>query len=224
MSDALKAMLIGLPLLIAVLVALAAAPATLEQSRVVSTFLQECVGGEAADNPLGPDGADLSRQELFPSVEQAEAFLCVDIPQFPPADGWAVRQVNALRSHSLNAFDGGDWTAGAQAFKYTETYYGNETLQSFVTLIVYPDDLPERSGIGIVCGPPLASDAGVAEEVEVSVQGFETTFWVVEEPSQGEPSASLCWERGDLSFFAGISFRTGLDVQSDVLPLLDSLE
>ena len=227
MFDALKVCLIALALLLATIVALLAEPdedSADEEGGTMRSFSVDCVGGEAAQNPVGSDGTPGPRQEFLETIAEAEAFLCVDLPELTADGVWRPRETNAQRSHPLSVFEPGAWTAAENAYKYAEIYYGNESEETFMTLIVHPVDLDERQGIAVACGPPLPPAAGEPEEVGVTVQGVQTTLWTVQEPSNGPPTASVCWERDGLSYFAGVSFRPGFDVEDEILPLLDAIQ
>jgi hypothetical protein len=224
MLDALKVGLLAPVLLLAFFVALIAEPDDADERVSLASFALECATGEAAENPLGPDGAELARQEFLDTIDEAEAFLCVDVPEIEQVGAWGVRQVNALRSAALSRFSPGEWTAGERAYKSTETYYGNDELLAFLTLAVYPGDLEDRIGVGLVCGPPTLPNGEGVEEFAVKLQGIETTLWIARDRERGQPLAAVCWARNDLTFYAGVSFQPGFDVQSEILPLLNSIE
>ena len=228
MVDAIKVVVLALFVLVIVLIALAVEPDRAAEgdnpaSVDSSTFSLECVTGERAANAIGTDGTDVPRQEVLETIAEAEAFLCVDLPQVTTLDGWQPRETNAIRSDALAVYEPGAWVAGENAYKYAEIYYGNESAQAFLSLIIHPNDLAERAGISVVCGPPPNRDAETREQ-DVKVQGIDATLWTTESPSQGQPSANVCWQEQGLSFFAGVSFQPGFDVQSEILPILNSIE
>ena len=58
-----------------------------------------CASGEAAQNPL-VNGRYETRTELYTEVEDAEAFICHDVPELT-AEGWALERIQAERSVPL---------------------------------------------------------------------------------------------------------------------------
>jgi DNA-binding CsgD family transcriptional regulator len=68
----------------------------------------QCVTGPRADNPTvqSPSGTTITMptNERFPTVEEAEAWICLDVPQADLLHGWRIMGVSAERSHSLSEF------------------------------------------------------------------------------------------------------------------------
>jgi hypothetical protein len=217
----IEALKVLLPAPLLILAAIAAH--LLEGDRQASINGVDCVTGDAAVNPKGVNGGDAPRQEFFDSVAEAEAFLCVDLPEIT-APGWRARDANALRSHSLDNFESGAFTFGERGFKYAELYYEDEGQRLLPTLIIQPHDLTQRSGIPISCFPPPETGLGPVEEIEVTIQGVETVFWLLTDPPRGMPSASVCWEQDGLTFFAGTFYAPGIDPVAELLPALQSIE
>ena len=185
----------------------------------------DCVTGDAAVNPTGVRGQENLRQEFLPTIEDAEAFLCVYLPRVQLPANWQPRRVvTAVRSNSVLAFGRGEWSAGEEAYKYIETYFYNFDRGISVTLMVYPSDLQQRWETGPVCGP-AATDLAAVEATEVVIQSSRSTLWA--EPSPGGWSttlSSVCWERANLTILALITSPPSVDVQSEVLPILGSIE
>jgi len=216
--DALKVLFVA-PLM--VLAALAAHLLGGDQEARVAGV--DCVTGEAAENPVGVSGQEVPRQEFFETVAEAEAFLCVDLPEIH-APGWRARGANALRSHSLDAFEPGTFVSGEKGFKYAEVYYEDQDQRLLPTMVMQPEDLPQRSGIFVSCFPPPESGLGPTEEVPVTIQDAETVFWLVTDPPRGMPSASVCWQHDGLIFSVGTNYLPGIDPVAELMPALESIE
>jgi hypothetical protein len=183
----------------------------------------DCLRGEAARNPTGPNGEDRRHQQFFDTVQEAEAFLCVDLPEVHQTNGWRVREVNAIRSNSLDAFDEGSYVGNARAYKYAEIYYGHDQLRSNMTFIVYPEDLSMRGGLSPGCAGPPSPAPGLVTQVDITVQGIPTTMQL-QEASRSPPRATVCWQDNGLSYFAGVNYQPGFDPIGEVLPLLESVQ
>jgi hypothetical protein len=65
-----------------------------------------CASGELATNPF-VNGRYEPRTELFGSVEEAEAFICHDVPEVQ-AEGWALERISAERTLPLEFLVEGD--------------------------------------------------------------------------------------------------------------------
>jgi hypothetical protein len=89
-----------------------------------------CATGEAADNEF-VNGAYVPRQETFDNVEDAEAFICHDVPELH-ADGWELETISAERSHALAQTVDGNGTA------IVTLAYRNETLARILVLAASP--------------------------------------------------------------------------------------
>lgn len=89
-----------------------------------------CATGEAADNEF-VNGAYVPRQETFDNVEDAEAFICHDVPEIHD-DEWELETISAERSHALAQTVDGNGTASV-----TLTYR-NEALDRTLTLEASP--------------------------------------------------------------------------------------
>lgn len=65
-----------------------------------------CASGDAAENAF-VNGRFQPRSELFTDVEDAEAFICHDVPELT-AEGWALERIAAERTVSLEFLVEGD--------------------------------------------------------------------------------------------------------------------
>ena len=68
-----------------------------------------CATGDIAENEF-VNGAYVPREETFDNVEDAEAFICHDVPELH-ADGWDLEIIEAERSHALAETVDGNGTA-----------------------------------------------------------------------------------------------------------------
>jgi DNA-binding CsgD family transcriptional regulator len=184
----------------------------------------DCVTGQAALNPPGARGEENLRQEYFTTIEEAESFLCVRLPRVQlPANWQSRRAVTTVRSNSIAEFESGAWSAGEDAYKYFETYFGAFDRSIYVTLMVYPSDLRDRWESGPGCGS-AATDTAVVEFSEVIIQASRSTLWVEPSPVGWPTKSFVCWERANLTFHAAMTSPPGVDVQSEIVPILESIE
>ncbi len=96
-----------------------------------------CATGDAADNEF-VNGAYVPRQETLDNVQDAEAFICHDVPELH-AEDWELETISAERSHALAQTVDGNGTASVILT------YRNESLDRTLTLEATPfrfDDGP----------------------------------------------------------------------------------
>jgi hypothetical protein len=100
-----------------------------------------CATGEAADNPF-VNGAYVPRQENFDNVEDAEAFICHDVPELH-AEGWELETISAERSHALAQTVDGNGTAVVHLSYQNDAL--NRTLQLDSSPFPFDDARPQPS-------------------------------------------------------------------------------
>ena len=100
-----------------------------------------CATGEAAENEF-IDGAYVPRQETFESVEDAEAFICHDVPILH-TEGWELETISAERSHELSQTVDGNGYAGV-TLTYENAALG-KTLVLDATPFQFREDIPQPS-------------------------------------------------------------------------------
>jgi DNA-binding CsgD family transcriptional regulator len=118
-----------------------------------------CVSGPPAENPTqqSPSGATLTMpaSEQFGTVEDAEAWICLDVPQAPVLPGWRIAGVAAHRSHSLSQFTQG------RGRRTLDISYVNEADSLRVDLTT----------------PGAGTIEGAGEESSIMVGGVEAKLW-----------------------------------------------
>jgi hypothetical protein len=187
--------LLTLPLVLAgVAAALLLAP---EGEKPIAGSQLECVQGEAAMNETQMDegGAEVTLPaiEAFSTVEEAEAFVCQELPQAQALDDWRIVSVIALRSHSLDEPEGQS---------IIEIEYYSERLNTLVWLRV-----PGRERV-----------TGAGEPLTVPVGEVTGRLWL---PGRG--LFIFQWTRGGFTYLAHGFLGSGAHVQRDVLPLLETV-
>lgn len=201
MKGALIVTLIVIPVtVIGIVVALLLAPDDDDDNDGAAAGNIDCVTGDEAQNPMraGPDGRELTlpATETFDAVEEAERFICLDVPQVQEVGAWYVDSVRAHRSHSLS--EDGQY----QGARWLDITYANDDLESWFSLTVP--------------GPQLSSPG---DEIPVTVQGDDTILWMSDE----RPTFAVRWEAEGVPRVAGGHYADGADVRTDVLPVLETV-
>jgi DNA-binding CsgD family transcriptional regulator len=185
-----------------------------------------CATGEAAKNPKAPDGSEMEAWQNFETVEEAERYLCVEIPRPRELGALKLAGVTAVRSHSLSKLKGGEWVAGDRGYKRVEIVYDHEHLNQGVAFAVYPPDLLERrpprsSPSYCRSHPPLEERVG--NLLEVTIQDG-----VVQLPLgysiEGTPVIIGCWERDGLGYFVAAEWTRNVDMVPELVSLLESIQ
>jgi hypothetical protein len=198
-----------------------------------------CVSGEDARNPIGANGEEVPVLGLpFDTLEEGEAFICLNVPQLPEVDGWFVSGVNAVRSNSLDRFDAGEFVTADSGYRFLGIGYLNPDLEGLITFdfTVYPKDYLSRLGFESLgtdstesCVrnrfPPIER-LRLLEETDLSIDNTQAIAQVYEDSEQGGPSRQLfvCWQKDDLVFSAYARYGPPLDYRRDVIPFLELVE
>jgi hypothetical protein len=198
-----------------------------------------CVTGEIARNRIAPNGQEAATNGVFETIEQGEAFICLDVPQLPEIDGWEVHNVNAERSHSLDHFKPGMFTTDDNGYRFLGIGYLNPRLDGLIMFdfTVYPADYLSHLSAGAigVIGPdescvmarlPLIGDFELLDETEATVNGAQAIIQVYLEPEGRGRSQDLfvCWQEGALIYSAYARYGEPLEYRRDILPILELVE
>jgi hypothetical protein len=177
-----------------------------------------CVTGEAARNPFDEKGAEKVAMQDFQSIEDAESYLCVELPRPRSLDGWEFVGVTAWRTNALDEFGRGEFASAAGSYKRTSLRYLNVSEPSFVLEL---DIYPRQSSYGMP-HEDFCTGEGATQEIEALVQGQRVTFY----RGTGIDMSYLvgCWQQGDLRYFADIEFRDEPNLPPDIIGLLESIE
>jgi hypothetical protein len=198
-------------LLLPVLLAGVAAAALLSPDRHSHV---RCASGELAQNPLDPSGREQPRHQDFDNVRDAETFLCLDLPELGPAAGWRVHNVNVIRSHGLHS-------GQTAQQRYASLEYVNEALATFIGLVPYQPGVIDFLGLEPPCDPPGPPSVDFTRS-DVTIRGQQTTLYLTANPNVQQRYA-VCFRLGEMLIFAGGSYRVGVDLATEVLPLLETM-
>jgi hypothetical protein len=188
----------------------------------------DCVKGAPAARPDRAAGELVAQQE-FATVAEAEAFICLDVPEVH-AEGWEVSGVNALRSDSIDAYEPGAYLSAEGQPRYLELAYANEELDEGRGWILNLRALPLGLADSISCEELHAlpngpfPDEGEAIATELTVGGAEATHWVWLAPEGVAPSMLTCWERDGLTFTALGAYVENIEVERELVPVFESIE
>ena len=195
MLDALKVLAVIAVFVLASVAALLAAPDN--DSNALA-----CVTGEDARNPTqtSPTGQVITMptNRTFDTIEEAERWICLDVPQAELLPDWEVATVAAQRSHSLEGFTGG------MGFRMMTIDYWNDSLGVRITV-----DTPW----------PSTDIVGAGSPEEIQVQGKAGTLWLRDDM----PLWRIQWGEGNESVMATGALVNGVDLERDILPFLETV-
>lgn len=158
----------------------------------------QCVTGPRAENPTqqSPSGASLTMptSERFGTVEEGEAWICLDVPQAQAMPGWRIQGVTASRSHSLSQFVQG---------------------MGFRSLVISYVKGPDGLHVELTT-PGAGTVEGAGDASTVMIGGAEAKIW------RKDRILTLQWEAGGVALIATIMPATDADLQKS-MPLLESI-
>jgi DNA-binding CsgD family transcriptional regulator len=159
----------------------------------------QCVSGPRADNPTmqSPSGAIITMpvNERFNTIEDAEAWICLDVPDAVLVQGWRILGVTAQRSHSLSQF-----TQGMGHRRIDVSYIREPNLLRI--------DLTSPGGGAI---------EGAGQKSQIMVGGVPATLWTKAE------ALTVQWEVGGVAVLAIIT-PAGASALQEAMPLLESIQ
>ena len=166
-----------------------------------STARLECVTGDAAKNPVqtGQDGRQLTMPitTMFETISEAEAFICLDVPQAGSVPGWVVQNVGVSRSHGLEMYESG------MGFRALSISYSNPEFHVGVDLRV--------PGEGVVDAPVAPRD--------IEIQGTTGKLWIAGQPEQ----YTIQWTKDGNTILAFGALNGSVSLQEDILPFLETV-
>ena len=164
----------------------------------------DCVTRDAADNPMrtSPDGRPITMPLTLPfdTIEEAQDFLCLEIPKPYMLGDWRVAYVHASRSRPLAQYDAQTGIADRRV----NVGFRHESLrQGFELWITGADGAPSEH-------------PGQPEMIRIN--GVEAQVWVSDDPS---PQFLIEWETEAYRIWA----QGGGDLQpDDIVTLLASIK
>ena len=197
------ALLLGAIAAIVLAVAASAGPSATDALSAATPL--RCVTGRAAQNPTVADQRDPSRRltlptnQTFATVEEAEAFICLRVPQPRDTGDWSLVSVRAERSHSLAQFLNGT------GYRALDIFYRNDALHLAFDLHVTPSRTEIEGS-----GPPRPFAIG-------DIQG---KLYSRPSDAMGPGVFTLTWTQAGFSFMA---MGTGAVPVEAILPVLESI-
>jgi hypothetical protein len=155
----------------------------------------ECVEGELQDNAFRADGSVLPRVESFPTVEQAESFICRRIPHPRDTDGLAIKEVRVARKLNLGRTIEGEGGADIEI-----DYAAERDTQLAFTFGAFFPPLPL----------PRNGDDGIA------LQGVDAIV------NRAGDAGTIQWNKGQWTFTGGTDGEGGFTLD-DLLRVLESV-
>jgi len=162
-----------------------------------------CAGGNLATNPF-VDGRYEPRNETFETVEEAEAFICHDVPELVAA-GWTLERIAAERTVPI------EFLVEGQGIGIVTLGYREDATGRFLTLDAAPFSGQSYFESQI---PPQHTAAGA------QVQGQPATFYGF---GINPDFVTLIWFEGTLEHRATAQLDAGL-TREGLLGVVNTLE